>query len=168
MSGVIIRRMTLNDVDGVHAIEEATFPRPWTREDFVKELTKNVCARYLVAEDAGQIIGFAGAWIVLDEAHVTNIAVTESRRGEGIGRRLTEALMRYAADLGVVYATLEVRRSNETAQRLYRSVGFEYVGVRKRYYEDNGEDALLFACVRMPAAEPDFTEAETVTEDEED
>ena len=166
MGEVTIRRMTLADVDGVHAIEAATFARPWKREDFVKEMTKNACARYLVAEEEGRIIGFAGAWIVLDEAHVTNIAVTKECRGRGVGRLLTEALMRYAANLGVVYATLEVRRSNAVAQALYKSLGFEYVGVRKRYYEDNGEDALLYCCQRMPEPDPDFEEAETVREDD--
>ena len=166
MGEVTIRRMTVQDVDGVHAIEAATFARPWKREDFVREMTKNVCARYLVAEEDGQIIGFAGAWIVLDEAHVTNIAVAADCRGRGIGRMLTEALMQYAANLGVVYVTLEVRRSNAVAQSLYKSVGFEYVGVRKRYYEDNGEDAFLFCCQRMPDPDPDFEEAETKREEE--
>ncbi|MBR1585304.1 MAG: ribosomal protein S18-alanine N-acetyltransferase [Clostridia bacterium] len=162
---VSIRRMTLQDVDGVHAIERATFAKPWTREDFIKEMTTNACARYLVAEDeAGEIVGFAGAWIVLDEAHVTNVAVAEAKRGRGIGRQLTAGLMQYAANLGVSYMTLEVRRSNQTAQNLYRSLGFEYVGVRKRYYEDNGEDAFLFVCQHMPPADPDFEEAETARE----
>ncbi|MBQ7655197.1 MAG: ribosomal protein S18-alanine N-acetyltransferase [Clostridia bacterium] len=159
-----IRRMTLNDVDGVHAIEAATFAKPWKREDFVKEMTTNTCARYVVAEAAGEIVGFAGAWIVLDEAHVTNIAVKQPYRGQGIGKALTEALLQYAANLGVVYATLEVRRSNEIAQNLYKALGFEYVGIRKRYYEDNGEDAFLFCCQHMPPADPDFEEAETVRE----
>ena len=159
-----IRRMTLADVDAVHAIEAATFPKPWSREDFVKEMTQNACARYLVAEEAGEIIGFAGAWIVLDEAHITNIAVTQSRRGRGIGRALTQALLQYAANLGVVYATLEVRRSNEIAQKLYYSLGFEYVGLRKRYYENNGEDAFIYCCQRMPEADPDFEEEETIRE----
>ena len=166
MADVTIRRMTLSDVDGVHAIEKNTFARPWKKEDFVKEMTENLCARYLVAEEDGEIIGFAGAWIVLDEAHVTNIAVRQDRRGRGIGRRLTGQLMQYAANLGVVYATLEVRRSNTVAQRLYQSLGFEYVGVRKRYYEDNGEDAFLYCCQRMPAADPDFAEEETLLESE--
>lgn len=164
MNDMVIRRMTLNDVDGVHAIEAATFARPWTRQDFVKEMTTNACARYLVAEKDGAVIGYAGAWIVLDEAHVTNVAVAESWRGRGVGRQLTAALMQYAANLGVVYATLEVRKSNEKAKRLYQSLGFEYVGVRKRYYEDNGEDALLYCCQHMPPADPDFTEPETVEE----
>ena len=159
-----IRRMTLGDVDGVYLIERATFAKPWKRQDFVKEMTQNACARYLVAEENGEIVGFAGAWMVLDEAHVTNIAVREDWRGRGVGRRLTAALMQYAANLGVKYMTLEVRRSNLRAQTLYQSLGFEYVGVRKRYYEDNGEDAFLYCCQRMPAPDPDFEEAETVRE----
>ena len=165
MSDVRIRRMMIADVDGVYAIEASTFAKPWKREDFVKEMTQNTCARYLVAEEETGIVGFAGAWIVLDEAHVTNVAVAENCRGQGVGRLLTAGLMQYAANLGVVYATLEVRKSNETAKRLYQSLGFEYVGVRKRYYEDNGEDALLYCCQHMPPADPDFTEPETVTEE---
>lgn len=165
MSELKVRRMGLEDVDAVHAIEAATFPTPWSREDFVKEMTANACARYLVAQEGGQTVGFAGAWIVLDEAHITNIAVRKDCRGRGIGRRLTEELMRYAANLGVVYATLEVRRSNEVAKKLYQSLGFEYVGVRKRYYVDNGEDALIYCCQRMPEADPDFSEPETAFEE---
>ena len=164
MSDAAIRRMTLRDVDAVHAIEAATFSKPWTREDFVKEMTQNACARYLVAECGGEIVGFAGAWIVLDEAHVTNIAVRSDHREKGIGKQLTKALVQYAANLGVNYMTLEVRRSNTVAQNLYQALGFEYVGVRKRYYEDNGEDAFLFVCQHMPAVEMDFEEAETVHE----
>ena len=166
MNDIVIRRMALADVDGVHAIEQATFAKPWTRADFVREVTSNQCARYLVAEKDGQIVGFAGAWMVLDEAHVTNIAITEAERGNGYGKRLTKALLQYAANLGVGYTTLEVRRSNERAQRLYKSLGFEYVGVRKKYYTDNGEDAFLYCCQRMPAPDLDFTEPETVYESE--
>ena len=165
MSEVIIRRMTIDDVAAVHAIEAATFPKPWTKEDFEKEMTQNRCARYLVAEEVGNVIGFAGAWIVLDEAHVTNIAVIKECRGRGIGKMLTEGLMQYAANRGVVYATLEVRRSNTVAQNLYKKLNFEYVGVRKRYYEDNGEDAFLFCCQHMPSPDPDFEEEESITEE---
>ena len=164
MYDLVIRRMTINDVDAVYAIEANTFARPWSRQDFIKEMTTNTCARYLVAEKDGNVIGYAGAWIVLDEAHVTNVAVAKDFRGQGIGRLLTAALIQYASNLGVVYATLEVRRSNETAKRLYQSLGFEYVGVRKRYYEDNGEDALLYCCQHMPTADPDFCEPETASE----
>ena len=164
MYDLVIRRMTINDVDAVYAIEANTFARPWSRQDFIKEMTTNTCARYLVVEKDGNVIGYAGAWIVLDEAHVTNVAVAKDFRGQGIGRLLTAALIQYASNLGVVYATLEVRRSNETAKRLYQSLGYEYVGVRKRYYEDNGEDALLYCCQHMPTADPDFCEPETASE----
>ena len=108
----------------------------------------------------GQVVGYAGAWIIIDESHITNIAVTEEERGRGIGRKLTEALMQYISNLGAAYATLEVRVSNERAQNLYRSLGFVSVGKRKRYYEDNGEDAYLMVCEHMPEVEEDFEEHE--------
>ncbi len=158
MDDLIIRRMTTADVDQVTAIEQATFAMPWSRDSFLREMEKNVVARYLVAEKGGRIIGYAGAWVILDESHITNIAVEESERGRGYGRKLVEALMQYISNLGASYATLEVRVSNERAQRLYQSVGFVRVGKRKRYYEDNGEDAWLMVCERMPEADPDFEE----------
>ena len=160
---VIVRRMTMDDVDGVAAVEAVTFPTPWTREAFVSEM-KNVAARYLVAEKDGQIIGYAGAWIIIDESHITNIAVLKEHRGQGIGRMLTAGLMQYLSNLGAAYATLEVRKSNEVAQNLYVSLGFIKLGVRKRYYEDNGEDALIMVCDHMPEADPAFEEAETLHE----
>ena len=160
----VIRRMTLNDLDAVAAIEAATFPTPWSRDSFRQELERNVAARYLVAEKDGQVVGYAGAWIILDESHITNIAIEESRRGFGYGRALTTALMQYLSNLGAAYATLEVRRSNLRAQNLYKSLGFVELGVRKRYYEDNREDALIMVCDHMPAADPDFEETETVHE----
>lgn len=162
-SECIIRRMTLADVDGVAAVEAATFPTPWSRDAFASEM-KNVAARYLVAEQEGKIIGYAGAWIILDESHITNIAVLQAERGKGIGRALTSGLMQYLSNLGAAYATLEVRKSNEVAQNLYKTLGFIKLGVRKRYYEDNDEDALIMVCDHMPEADPDFEEAETVQE----
>ncbi|MBQ8654267.1 MAG: ribosomal protein S18-alanine N-acetyltransferase [Clostridia bacterium] len=161
---LIIRRMTLTDVKAVAAIEAATFPTPWSEADFERELTTNAVARYLVAEKDGQVIGFAGAWVILDESHVTNIAIAQAHRGCGYGRALTAELMQYLSNLGAAYATLEVRKSNLTAQNLYQSLGFIKLGVRKRYYEDNNEDALLMVCDHMPEADPDFEEAETVRE----
>ena len=143
MADITLRRMTLADASAVHAIEAATFAIPWSLQSFEEEMTRNACARYIVAEEDGTVLGYAGAWLILDEGHITNVAVTKSRRGEGIGEALMRALMQYAANLGVTYMTLEVRRSNETAQSLYRSLGFIQVGVRKKYYEDNGEDALI-------------------------
>ena len=160
----LIRRMTIDDVPTVAAIEAATFPTPWSEDAFRKEITDNPVARYLVAEKDGAVIGFAGAWIILDESHITNIAILAEHRGNGYGRALTAALMQYLSNLGAAYATLEVRKSNVTAQNLYKSLGYVSVGVRKRYYEDNGVDALLMVCEHMPEADPDFTEPETVSE----
>ena len=103
-------------------------------------------------------MGYGGMWVLFDEAHITNIAVAEPFRGQGIGRKLTQELLQYLSNLGAGYATLEVRVSNERAQNLYRSLGFTAVGKRKRYYEDNQEDAWLMVCERMPEADPDFEE----------
>ena len=159
MSGeAVIRRMDRGDLDALTAIENATFAMPWSRESFRQELERNVAARYLVAEADGRVIGYAGAWIILDESHITNIAVAEPFRGQGIGRQLTLALLQYLSNLGACYASLEVRVSNLRAQNLYRSLGFVSVGKRKRYYVDNGEDAFLMVCEHMPDAEEDFSE----------
>ena len=164
MPEITIRRMTMDDVDGVYAVEIGTFVDAWSRDAFVSDM-KNPVARYLVAEQDGKIIGYAGAWVILDESHITNIAVLKEHRGQGTGKRLTPGLLQYLSNLGAAYATLEVRRSNDIAQNLYKSLGFVQLGVRKRYYADNGEDALIMVCDHMPAADPDFTEAETVFEE---
>ena len=98
---VVYRRMTLADAETVHAIEVETFPEPWSLQSFQEEMTRNACARYIVAEEDGAVLGYAGAWLILDEGHITNVAVTKSRRGEGIGEALMRALMQYAANMGV-------------------------------------------------------------------
>ena len=162
MAEPVLRRMTISDVPAVHRLEEAIFSMPWSEKDFVYEMTENKVARYLVIEEAGEIIAFAGAHIILDQAHVTNIAVRQDCRGRGLGRMITYALMQYASSLGAEYLTLEVRQSNVKAQNLYKSLGFVKVNVRKRYYEDTGEDAWLMVCDQLPPAEPDFEEDETI------
>lgn len=158
----LVRRMTLEDVPAVYGLELAIFPTPWAEKDFVYEMTENKVARYLVIEQAGDIVAFAGAHIIWEQAHVTNIAVREDCRGRGLGRLITHALMQYASNLGAEYMTLEVRQSNAKAQGLYKSLGFEKVSVRKRYYEDTGEDAWLMVCDKLPPIDPDFEEEETV------
>jgi len=158
MSEIRLRRMQYRDVAQVAALEKAVFPRPWSEASFLREVEENPVARYLVADREGEILGYAGAWVVLDECHITNIAVAEDARGQGLGRRLMEALMQYVSNLGAAWADLEVRVSNDRAQRLYASVGFVSVGKRKRYYEDNGEDAYLMVCEHMPPVDPDFEE----------
>ncbi|HPY94798.1 MAG TPA: ribosomal protein S18-alanine N-acetyltransferase [Clostridia bacterium] len=164
MAEVIIRRMTIHDVPAVTRLEAQSFVMPWRRQDFEFEMTENPVARYLVAEESGELLGFAGAHLIFDEGHITNVVVAESARGRGLGRRLMEALMQYAANLGGHYLTLEVRVSNARAIGLYTSLGFVKAGVRKRYYQDNQEDALLMVCDRLPPVQEDFIEEETVSE----
>ena len=167
MSEPVIRFMRLKDVDAVATIEQETFARPWSRESFRQELTRNAIARYLVAEEDGEILGYAGAWVILDESHITNIAVREEARGRGIGRKLTAELLQSLSNLGACYATLEVRVSNQRAQNLYQSLGFVSVGKRKRYYEDNNEDAFLMVCEHLPEADPDYSEEPWIEKEEE-
>lgn len=156
---MIIRRMTKADIRAVFAIELSTFAVPWPEASFHHELDENPAARYLVAEsDAGEIVGYAGAWLIFEEGHITNIAVREDFRGQGVGLALTQALIQYAANLGVQYLTLEVRKSNLVAQAMYRKLGFEKMSVRKRYYPDNDEDAYLMILQHMPDVEDDFSE----------
>ncbi len=168
MSETVIRFMRLKDVDAVAAIEKDTFARPWSRESFRQEVTRNVAARYLVAEEDGEILGYAGAWVILDESHITNIAVRADARGRGLGKKLTAQLLQVLSNLGACYATLEVRVSNERAQNLYKSLGFVSVGKRKRYYEDNNEDAFLMVCEHMPEADPDYSEEPWIEKEEEE
>jgi len=140
---VIFRQMKVEDIPGVQVVERACFSVPWSRGIFYSELTKNDSAYYVVAEIDGEIVGYAGVWVILDEGHVTNIAVHPKHRRKGIGRQLMEAITAYAALRGVERMTLEVRVSNLTAQNLYRQLGYEFCGVRKGYYQDNKEDAYI-------------------------
>ncbi len=146
--------MTLEDVDAVHRIEEDCFSVPWSHDAFIKEVTENQCARYIVLKEDGEAVAYAGVWFILDEGHITNIAVRADRRGLGYGRRVVNALIQLAADSGMSFLTLECRRSNVVAQSLYHSVGFVDVGYRKRYY-DNNEDALVMVLTALPEGNPD-------------
>ncbi|EPD50149.1 ribosomal protein S18-alanine N-acetyltransferase [Paenisporosarcina sp. FSL H8-0542] len=141
---VSYRKMTFDDIDGVLRIEHEAFSQPWTRDAFVQEMTTNLHAYYLIAEDEDQqIVGFCGMWLVMDESHITNVAVTEHVKGQGIGEGLMREAIRVAKEHGVVLMTLEVRVSNTIAQNLYRKLDFQNGGIRKGYYSDNHEDALV-------------------------
>jgi ribosomal-protein-alanine N-acetyltransferase len=141
---VRIEAMTLHDLPRVREIEAASFAVPWPRDAYRAELQDNQVACYLVArDDAGVVVGFAGMWVIFDEAHVTTIAVDRVRRGERIGERLLLALVDRAMARGARWMTLEVRPSNTVARSLYRKYGFRDVALRKRYYSDNGEDAVV-------------------------
>lgn len=135
---------TAADLEAVLAIEEASFTNPWTREMYVAELeNRDVSYCYVVRDESGTVIGFCSFWRVLDELHINNVAVRAERRGAGAGTALLERVMREGRALGARRATLEVRRSNEAARRLYERLGFVLAGVRRRYYTKPEEDALV-------------------------
>jgi ribosomal-protein-alanine N-acetyltransferase len=138
-----VREMTLADIPAVHRIEKASFPTPWPAYAFQQEIESNRLARYLVVSVHGELVAYAGVWLLVDEAHVTTFAVMPDWRERGIGGRLLMAVLRLAEDIGASVATLEVRLSNLPARRLYEKFGFRPVGIRPRYYSDNGEDALI-------------------------
>lgn len=140
---ITYRRMTADDVEAVYAIELATFPTPWTLDSFHYEMRENQYAHYIVAEDETGIIGFCGMWLVIDAAQITNVAVVESARGQGIGEALMKEAICIAREAKMDVMSLEVRVTNIVAQNLYRKLGFQDGGIRKGYYTDNGEDALV-------------------------
>ena len=137
------RLMQLNDIPDVLEIEHEAFTLPWTEEAFRNELTMNHFAKYMIMELDGQAIGYAGMWTIMDEAHITNIAIREAYRGRKLGDKLLDELMQTASYLGMERMTLEVRVTNKIAQGLYEKKGFKPAGVRKGYYSDNNEDAVI-------------------------
>lgn len=142
-----MRPMTMDDVPPVVAIDRLSFPLPWSEGSFRSDLAKNPAAHLMVAETgepgSSRIVGYVGFWLVVDEAHLSTLAVHPDWRGQGIGERLLLEAMRVAAGRGAEMMTLEVRASNEAAKSLYAKHGFHLVGRRRRYYKDNMEDALL-------------------------
>ena len=140
---VTIGPMRMEDLGRVLEIEEASFPTPWPRDAYTHELRDNRLACYLVARALDGIVGYAGMWVILEEAHVTTIAVAPEQRRRRIGERLLIALLDESMRRGVRWMTLEVRRTNTTAQLLYQKYGFKEIGVRNGYYSDNREDAIV-------------------------
>ena len=135
--------MQLEDLPAVHAIEQSSFTAPWPPHAYRSELESNRLASYLVARIDGEIVAYGGMWLMVDEAHITTFAVHPAWRRQRIGERLLLAFLDLASQRGANEATLEVRLSNLPARRLYEKFGFRPVGLRPRYYSDNGEDALI-------------------------
>ncbi len=138
-----VRKMTKDDVDAVYEIEVATFANPWTKESIAQEVVENLMAVYMVIEVDERVIGYAGMWTVVDELHITNVAVSKAYQGLGYGKALMDALIDYGRAHGFLHMTLEVRVSNARAIKLYEAYGFIGVGTRPKYYIDNDEDALV-------------------------
>lgn len=140
---MVFRLMEPEDINQVLEVEKQSFTLPWTREAFVNELTINQYAVYLVVEDEGKIVGYCGAWVVLDEAHITNIAILPEYRGQKLGEALLTKMIEISISMKVTKMTLEVRVSNYVAISLYEKLGFVKGGIRKGYYSDNKEDAYI-------------------------
>ena len=138
-----VEPMTLDDLDAVHAIERASFAVPWPDDAYRNEIRTNRLATYVVARLGEEFVGFAGLWIMVDDTHVTTFAVDPRWRRRGVGERMLLALLDLAVARRAREATLEVRLSNLPARKLYEKHGFRPVGIRVRYYSDNGEDALI-------------------------
>ena len=142
-TSLTFRLLNQDDIEDILKIEHESFSLPWTREAFQNEFTINQFAVYLGLEDDGKLIGYCGVWIIIDESHITNIAVLPEYRGRKLGEALMRKVMEMAVEREVKTMTLEVRVSNEVAQSLYRKLGFQDGGIRKNYYTDNQEDALV-------------------------
>jgi [ribosomal protein S18]-alanine N-acetyltransferase len=135
--------MRLDDLPAIQAIERAAFSAPWPANAYRTELETNKLAHYLVVRVGAEIAGFAGLWLMVDEAHITTFAIAPAWRRNHLAERLLVAILDIALDRQATEATLEVRLSNLPARRLYEKFGFRPVGVRPRYYSDNNEDALI-------------------------
>jgi ribosomal-protein-alanine N-acetyltransferase len=153
---ILIEPMKLEDLEAVHAIERASFRSPWPPNAYRSELESNRLASYLVARAEGEIIGFGGMWLMVDEAHITTFAIHPAWRRQRIGERLLLSFLDIALERGAREATLEVRLSNLPARRLYEKYGFRPVGLRPRYYSDDNEDALIMTT--EPLSEPAMRE----------
>ena len=145
------------DVPAVIAVERLSFAVGWPHTAFERELSGNTMARYIVLEAAAaggaSLAGFVGIWLMVDEAHIVTVAVVPEQRGHGFGRLLVHGLVSLARQNAMDVATLECRVSNTEARALYGDYGFYEVGLRKRYYADNGEDAVIMTTesLRSPA-----------------
>ncbi len=153
---ITVRKMSLEDIDGVMVVDRDCFSIPWSRESFVMGLESSL-STYVVAVDIPDVVesdtdaddsvvvGYGGFYMVLDQVEITNIAVLGKRRGQGIGKSILEALIKLAVIGGGKVVNLDVRASNEAAKVLYYSYGFKLVGSRKGYYQKPDEDALLLS-----------------------
>jgi len=153
--------MRMTDIPAVAAIERTAFSEHWPQTSFERELAVNSAARYITLvqtrperqhEGDGEAAGFAGLWLMLDEAHVVSVAVAPALQGNGFGRLLLHGLIDVARKHQMSVATLECRESNEVARSLYRAYGFYEVGRRKRYYADTREDAIIMTTEELDSA----------------
>jgi len=144
VSWIVEPLSALAEIDAILAVERASFTNPWTREMYLAELDHQGVAFFYVARDAGRrVVGFCSFWRVLDELHVNNLAVLPEYRRQGVASALLARVLEAGASMGSRRATLEVRHSNDAARRLYGGFGFVVAGIRRAYYTNPIEDALV-------------------------
>ena len=146
---VEIRRMTVEDIPAVVALDQMSFSLPWPERSFHFELTQNTASRCWAAVTNGRIVGMIVNWLLVDEAHVATIAVHPEYRRRGVARELLAHSLRSMVGEGAVSSFLEVRESNTAARAMYRKFGYEDTGRRKAYYKDNNEDAILMTLEKI-------------------
>lgn len=140
---IIVREMREKDLDRIMEVEKGAFTTPWSRNAFLMEITENQLAKYIVAEVDGIPVAYGGIWLILDEGHITNIAVDEKYRGQGIGEKILKMLIDICRELRIIAITLEVRQDNEPAKNLYKKHGFLEYGIRANYYGRENGDAII-------------------------
>lgn len=141
---ILIREMTLEDARQVFELDQICFTEAWSLDSFKYEMSENKFARYYVSEtEDKKIVGYCGLWHILDEGHITNVAVKPEFRGKGLAQEIVAMLIEKSMKLGIKTFTLEARKSNQPAINLYKKFGFSEAGIRKGYYSDNNEDAII-------------------------
>ncbi|MGO1372501.1 MAG: ribosomal protein S18-alanine N-acetyltransferase [Senegalia sp. (in: firmicutes)] len=143
MNDIIIREMNEDDIDDVLEVEKVSFSTPWSKESFIQEIKENKLARYIIAQVDEKVVAYGGMWLILDEAHITNVAVATGFRNRGIGQMIIDGLTNICNELIINHMTLEVRKSNYPAIKLYKNNGFIEIGTRAGYYADTKEDAII-------------------------
>lgn len=135
-------KLSNDHIDEIMQIEVEAYPDAWSRNMFVQELKLDK-SYFFVALSEGKVIGYAGFWLILDEAHITSLTIRNDYRGHGLGRDLLRFILDMGIDANATMATLEVRETNISACSLYKKMGFDEVGIRKNYYPSTGEDAIV-------------------------
>lgn len=135
--------LSIEHMDQVYEIELESFTTPWRKEDLKLDAINNLLSRHIVAVEGEDVLGYAGMWLILNEAHITNIAVRKAYRQKGIGDMLMKGLEKISREENMMGITLEVRINNYGAQKLYLNNGYVVEGIRKNYYRDTQEDALI-------------------------
>ena len=143
MAQLIIRQAEEKDILAIEGLEQVCFSDPWSYESLEHDILNNKLSFYIVAEVEGVVCGYVGIWNIVDEGHITNVAVSPDYRRKHIASNMLDVLIASCEEAGVERFTLEVRAGNEPAKALYAGKGFKEISVRKGYYQDNGEDAII-------------------------